>query len=150
MKDETFKIDGLKIIDFNKEGNAVRFFLGKKDCNDYWGDDWNDRPYEHNAGRVYGEFIEGYVDIGFDLDTLVLEPCSGYINSPFSKEDFKKRKVPVIITRKISENEWYYVPNYLNAIKSCDDKVYLGDDASVLYSLGEFLKVYLKSEAEEV
>ena len=90
MKDETFKIDGLKIIDFNKEGNAVRFFLGKKDCNDYWGDDWNDRPYEHNAGRVYGKFIEGYVDIGFDLDTLVLEPCSGYINSPFSKEDFKK------------------------------------------------------------
>lgn len=30
MKRETPKIDDLKIIDFYKEGNAVRLFLGKK------------------------------------------------------------------------------------------------------------------------
>ena len=58
--------------------------------------------------------------------------------------------MPVIITRKLNEDDWYYVPNYLNAIKSCDDKVYLGDDASVLYSLGEFLKVNPKPAQEEI
>ena len=78
----------MKIIDFEKKGNVVRFYLGEqtenwgwtnpeykdytgktptwlKPSDRYYGDDWDDKPYEHNAGTVYGEFIKGYKDIAF-------------------------------------------------------------------------------------
>ena len=48
----------MKIIDFDKKGNVVRFYLGEDVCNDYWGDDWNDAPYEHNAGTVYNRYVK--------------------------------------------------------------------------------------------
>lgn len=90
----------MKIIDFERKGNVVRFYLGDVTCNNYWGDDWDDRPYEHNAGTVYDEFVKGYIDIAFPFDANVLDPESDYRyrgNSPFCKEDFKKRKAPCII-----------------------------------------------------
>ena len=65
------------------------------------------------------------MDIGFDIDTMVIEPCNGYMNNTFSK-DFKKRKVPVIITRKLSEDDWYYVKDYLNIIDSCGERIFKG------------------------
>ena len=40
----------MKIIDFAKKGNVVRFFLGKDDLKEWWGDDWDDCPYEHKYG----------------------------------------------------------------------------------------------------
>ena len=80
----------MKIIDFEKKGNIVRFYLGEKTedwgwtnpeykdytgetpswlkpKDTYYGDDWDDAPYEHNAGQVYEEFIKGQKDIAFDL-----------------------------------------------------------------------------------
>ena len=71
-----------KIIDFEVKGNVVRFYLGNKTDewgwtnknykdrngntpdwlkpNDtYYGDDWDDVPYEHNAGLVYDKFVKG-------------------------------------------------------------------------------------------
>lgn len=76
----------MKIIDFEHYGNVIRLYLGADDCG-YWGDDWNDAPYEHNAGRVYEEYIQGYVEFAFPLKYDVCEACDGYFNSPFSKED---------------------------------------------------------------
>ena len=90
----------MKIIDFEKRGNVIRFYCGKDDCDDYWGDDWNDRPYEHNAERVYSEYIEEYIDVAVDMDYHVMEPADDWRynnNTPFSKEDMKKRSVPCII-----------------------------------------------------
>ena len=46
----------LKIIDFEKKGNVVRFYYGKDSLKEWYGDDWDDRPYEHNAGEVYHRF----------------------------------------------------------------------------------------------
>lgn len=90
----------MKIIDFNRKGNVVRFYLGADDCENYWGDDWDDRPYEHNAGTVYEEFIDGYIDIAFAFGCNVLDAESDYTykgNSPFSKQDFKNGKAPCIV-----------------------------------------------------
>ena len=56
----------LGIIDFERKGNVVRFYIGDTNAN-YHGDDWNDRPYEHNAGTVYDRYIDHYVDIAFPL-----------------------------------------------------------------------------------
>jgi hypothetical protein len=90
----------MKIIDFERKGNVVRFYLGADNRTDYWGDDWDDRPYEHNAGTVYNEFVDGYIDVAFPFGCNVLDPESDYRyhgNSPYCKEDFKKRNAPCII-----------------------------------------------------
>ena len=73
----------MKIIDFEKRGNVIRFYCGKDDCDDYWGDDWNDRPYEHNAERVYSEYIEEYIDVAVDIDYHVMEPA--YVSEEFNR-----------------------------------------------------------------
>lgn len=122
----------MKIIDFKRKGNVVRFYLGEK--TDYWGwtrpdytrngvtpdwlkpsdkyygDDWDDRPYEHNAGQVYEEFIKGYKDIAFDFDDLVLEPCCGAWNdnSRWCKDDMVARKVPciIVVPKEVYQDSW--------------------------------------------
>ena len=90
----------MKIIDFERKGNVVRFYLGADDCNDYTGDDWNDRPYEHNAGSVYDEYVKGFMDIAFPFDYYVIEPSMDWSyrgNSPYCKDDFKARRAPCIV-----------------------------------------------------
>ena len=141
----------MKIIDFEKKGNVVRFYLGEKTedwgwtnpdylhngkkpdwlkpCESPYGDDWNDHPYEHNAGTVYGEFIKGHKDIAFDFDDLVLEPCDGEWNSPWCKDDMTARNVPciIVVPKEVVGESWntdfrYWVAN--DNIK----KYYFGDE----------------------
>ena len=98
----------MKIIDFKKKGNAVRFYLGKEDLEDWYGDDWDDTPYEHNAEEVYDEFVSDTIDIFFPFDWEVLEPSEDWHyqgNSPFCKEDFVNRKAPCIIALPADEAE---------------------------------------------
>ena len=85
-----------KIIDWECKGNVVRLYLGRPKLKDWWGDDWDDRPYEHNAGRVYDEFISGYIDIAFSFDCEVDEPCEGVDNSQYCKDSFKCGETPII------------------------------------------------------
>ena len=90
----------MKIIDFETKGNVVQFTLGEDDCFDYWGDDWNDYPYEHNAGLVYDKYVKGHATVMFPFNYTVLTPESDWSyggNSPFSKEDFKELKAPCVI-----------------------------------------------------
>lgn len=50
-----------------------------------WGDDWNDAPYECNAGSPYER--EGHKITKIALDSHGLEePKDGYLNSPYSVE----------------------------------------------------------------
>ena len=99
----------MKIIDFSLKGNVVRFYLGKDDLKEWWGDDWNDAPYEHNAGSVYDEYISGYIDIAFPFNALVLEPCNGTLNSDYCKEDMINRKVPcvIVVPSDLAGDTWW-------------------------------------------
>jgi hypothetical protein len=57
---------------------------------DQWGDDWNDAPYEHNAGTPYQD--EPNVFSIAAIDACFSTPDSGYLNSPNSVEDINIRK----------------------------------------------------------
>lgn len=46
------------------------------------GDDWNDIPYEHNAGEPY-QNEEGSVGFVY-FEAELQQPCDGHINSPYS------------------------------------------------------------------
>lgn len=124
-----------KIIDFERKGNVVRFYLGADDCSDYWGDDWDDAPYDCNAGTVYDEYVSGVKDIAFPFDSLVLEPSSDWngSNSHYSKEDMKNRVVPciIVVPKEVCADSW--------KDRFCDwigadgiKKIYFGDLEEVL------------------
>ena len=80
-----------QIIDVEIKGNAIRLYVGEN--GKQWGDDWNDAPYEHNAGTVYAECVERTVDIAIPFDLYVIEPSDGQLNSSWCKEDMIHRKV---------------------------------------------------------
>ena len=129
----------MKIIDFIFYGNTFGLYLGEDNCNDYWGDEWDDTPYEHNAGRVYEKYIKGYVEFAFPLKYSVCEVCTGYLNSPFSKEDMKNREVPCLTISAEPETEIYF-------------RVYFGDNideiSKKITELGGF-KIFEMRNKEE-
>lgn len=101
----------MKIIDWSAKGNMVRFFYGNDD--EFWGDDWGDYPYEHNAGLVYEQYISGIIDVAFPFDSVILEAEHDWRyrgNSPYSKKDFKDRKAPFLIV--VPKEERNYDPVY--------------------------------------
>lgn len=118
----------MQIIDYAKKGNVVRFYLGDANT-DYWGDDWDDAPYDCNAGQVYEEYVQGYRDIAFPFDDLVLEPCDGAFNVDISKSDMKARRVPCIIVVPKSLHERSYQDAFRNWVGADGiKKYYFGDE----------------------
>lgn len=122
----------MKIIDWDKRGNLVRFYLGDDNETEYWGDDWNDAPYDCNAGSVYDEYIKGWVDVAFPFDYVVLEACEEgyYRNSPWCKEDFKNKKAPFLVAKKLDEDEypWYYNASFMKVLADTNsEKYYFGE-----------------------
>lgn len=136
------KGNDLKVIDFEKKGNVIKFYLGAKDCEDYWGDDWNDCLYDCNAELVYDRFVADTIEVAFPIDCLVVEPCDGELNCRYSKEDMKNRIVPCLVIVPISiyqEKSWK--TSYADWV-GCDEaiKIYFGDSISVLDGKLEILK----------
>lgn len=86
----------MKIIDFERKGNVVRFYLGKDNATDYGGEGWGKYPYDR-AERVDEKHITGSADIAFPFDAMVLEPDCGEECCSYSKEDMKAGIVPCII-----------------------------------------------------
>lgn len=117
----------MKILDFELFGNIVKLYLGET-VNGIYGDDWNDTPYEHNAGTVYDKFYTDTVEIAFPLTTSVYEPCFGYDNSPYCKNDFLFRKVPFLLFGQLNEAWKYSDFEYLLENVPTLNKLYIGDD----------------------
>lgn len=77
-----------------------------------WGDDFNDAPYEHNAGTPYEwenswskednvKYGYGHIRLfAFEKDFSIKRPCDGYVNSPYSVEDINKGKVAWLISEE--------------------------------------------------
>lgn len=129
----------MKIIDFERKGNVVRYYGGKDDCADYWGDGWDDCSYENNAGAVYDRFVSGYIDVAYPFDHLVLEPADTYYGeSGRSKQDMIDCKVPCILVVPYSYKEcsphWASFCEY--ASSDFAHRIYFGDDLSVIFVEG--------------
>lgn len=130
-----------KILDFECFGNIVKLYLGET-VNGIYGDDWNDIPYEHNAGTVYDKFYTDTVEIAFPLSTQVYEPCFGYDNSPYCKNDFLFRKVPFLLFGQLEESWRYHDFDELLEKVPTLHKLYIGDDwDEILFKYGELFKI---------
>ena len=133
------KENNLKIIDFLKKGNVVRFYLGKADLKEYYGDDWNDYPYEHNAETVYDRFISGYIDIAWNINYYVYEPADNTCNSNYCKDDFVERNAPVIIVKEKKDDNWDWSYKKFEELLiggDAEQKIYFEDPLSSLIGKG--------------
>ena len=77
---------------------GVAYFTNNEE---QWGDDWNDSPYEHNAGTPYKE--DGYevLKIGFYVGHKYSEPCDYFYSNHFSVEEINCRFVPWLIPNSV-------------------------------------------------
>ncbi len=125
------KQENLQVIDFEKKGNVIRLYLGNPDCDDYWGDDWNDRPYDCNAGIVYDRFVIDTLDLAIPFDSFVLEPCNGVVNCGYSKEDMKVKRVPclLIVPASVTEGKEWLGEDFQYWIGNAQAfRIYFGDN----------------------
>lgn len=130
----------MKVIDFELYGNVIKLYLGEENLDHYYGDDWNDTPYEHNAGEVYEQFVSGAIEIPIKTTHLILEPADDMDyngNSPFCKEDFRDKNVPFVV---ICRNDgWWY--SYSEEVERDDTiKLYFNEPlTSVLEKLDDLI-----------
>lgn len=123
----------MKIIGWNRKGNVIQFALGNDNLG-YWdGDDWDAAPYEHNASTTPLCGTELYADIAFCYSVSVLEARDDYHynnGSPFRMNDFKERKVPILIIDMAGEERYY--SECLDKENVC--KIFMGDNFEDLIS----------------
>ena len=162
----------LVVIDIAQKGNVVRFYLGKKEgkwgwtnpdyrdgdgkvpdwlrpSDTYYGDDWDDAPYQHNAGPVYDEFIRGFIDISFPYDcTLITSVDDADYTPKYTMNDVVDGKIPALLVFPATFNPWQHrdYDNYPGGLfdqyKNCTDtkiveRIYLGDGIDRLLDISK-------------
>lgn len=114
-------------------------FFTEKELDKQWGDDWNDVPYEHNAGYPYendydaqeqgvknGCGIYPKIEIKkvyFELNDYNV-PRSGYLNSPYSVEHINKGTVAWIWNDNFKLFAGTTIEEFIKTIKKNGGKVY--------------------------
>lgn len=96
-----------KIVDVLEKGNVLRLFLSDKDVNPK-GDDWDDVPYDCNAGVVFEGYYDSFLDVFVPFEYAVIKECESYAamvgsNSRFCKNDFFKYGIPYMIISQTAE-----------------------------------------------
>lgn len=134
MKEKDFKLCYI-------DGNKAWF---TSDFEHQSGDDWNDRPYEHNAeppSDSWSELIEDNPDPWkrkweshpLKLATLYFEtndwrerrPCDGHYNSPYSVEDINKGAIAWLHTEKYNIQAGTTMEEFIKTIKNYGGTIYL-------------------------
>lgn len=123
------------------KGNKAWFTNDFEHC---WGDDFDDRPYECNAGEPYeswSELIEDNEDIlknkyihhPIELKTLYFEtndwserqPCDGFLNSPYSVEDINKGAIAWLHTDKYNILAGTPIEDFIDIVERYGGVIYL-------------------------
>ena len=130
-----------KIIDFDRKGNVVRFYLGKKTADWGWtkpecgkpsdtlyGYNWDVAPYRHGVSGVNSQFIYGHYDIYVPFDFIVAEPTD------YSDKDGR----PICISmHALANREMPVITIYDHHM--CFDSLcefYIGDELEKITSVG--------------
>lgn len=107
------------IIDAQQKGNLLQLALTSKIDPNTHGDDWDDKPYDSNAGPVYEEYVEKYITYYVPIDKTIYSysEYNHVLNPNISMEDMFNKKIPFM-----------YIVNDAD-FKLCDT-IYLTDEIS--------------------
>lgn len=127
-------------------GNKAFFTNDFEHC---WGDDFDDIPYEHNAGEPYdnwSELIEDnedmfkrkYIQHPIQLKTLYYEfpyewvklPCDDYLNSPYSVEMINRGDIAWIRGENFNIPAKTTYENFIKIVEENDGIIYLPRERS--------------------
>lgn len=141
----------LIIVDFALYSHQLVLFLGNPKIKDYHGDDWDDSPYDCNAGTVYSEYYEDMVILNFDENYEIIEPTYGYLNTPYCKEDMRDQGVPCILYQNKNMLNGYRPYNFGTAWKSKKyHEIHMGDKISKVVKEAGVLVSDIKSITGEL
>lgn len=109
------------------EGHKAYF---TSDWERQWGDDWNDRPYECNAGEPYEDYIEDGKCIDIPLATLYFETGDWTERKPcdigrFSVEEINMGAVAWLSTGSYCIQAGTTMRNFIDIIKKHEGEIYL-------------------------
>lgn len=111
-------------------------YFTTKDLHKQWGDDWNDAPYEHNAGEPYlphgpDDGIWEIKKVAFDGPFETPADTTG-LNSNYSVEDINACAVPWLYSRysdvKVSIFAGVTIEEFTEKVKRAGGKVYYEQD----------------------
>jgi len=102
-------------------------FFTDLSLDEQWGDDWEDAPYEHNAGPPYTSLGGQIVKLAWegDLDA----PNEHYANSPYSVQRINKGAVPWLVSSQWNK-EFVKIPagtsifDFIELVETAGGKVY--------------------------
>lgn len=142
---EHFKISDFKLCYIDDH----RAYFTTQPVTEQWGDDWNDAPYEHNAGEPYTPTMF-YKTTGVEKDPRdwnedgtpkyeikcfffsgdLSAPCEDFSNSPYSVEQINAGHVPWLRstewnTSKINIMAGTTLPEFVNAIEFAGGDVFI-------------------------
>lgn len=105
------------IIGINQKGNLLELALTSNFDKNTHGDDWDDKPYDINAGEVYQEYVSKYqiVYVPFNKTVYTYSNYHNLTHVNLSMLDLLHKKEPIL-----------YIVND-NDFQICD-KIYLTDD----------------------
>lgn len=69
-----------------------------------WGDDWDDKPYECNAGIPYPREEYDIIPISYFTNNCYIEPCYYFTCTPLSVEEINKGFAPWLVPQESEYN----------------------------------------------
>lgn len=110
--------------------DSVWAYFTTKDLDKQWGDDWNDAPYEHNAGAPYEEQPYEIVKVAFEAPMETPAELAN-LNSRYSVESINKGHIPWLTPSRYGapdEVKPIYagtdLPNFIDLIRKAGGTVY--------------------------
>lgn len=121
------------------DGNKAWF---TSDFENQWGDDWDDKPYEHNAGEPYiydykqpEQGVKNGVGIYPEIPMKILYfelprywlylPCDKFVNSPYSVKDINRGAIAWIHTDDFIIPAGTLIEDFIKTIESHGGNIYL-------------------------
>lgn len=141
MAKEKWKLCYVNDFD-NYNENMLKLYFTPLPLDEQWGDDWDDAPYEHNAGTPYTQNYKAkclgvwdgcshYPEV--EIKTLFIEtpdwtqslltPRSGCDNSRYSVKDINSGMVPWVTIKENQKPNIYLRAGmeYNKVIKQCQE-----------------------------